>query len=150
MTGSKSKATTQASLVGITDIYTPSVVCIADPAKNVSTRRFNEKLFPTDCSPRDDTTLTGLRLDDVKTGIEIRTNRKIELHLILQVLFRNNFALPRDITQCLFQFFQSGSSRSQCEGLRDSCSRRSPRLQLHRTSVYQYLHSAATLPRRSK
>jgi hypothetical protein len=56
---SKSNATTRASFVGVTDIHTPSVVRIADPAKDVSTRWFKEKLFPTDCSPIDDTTLTG-------------------------------------------------------------------------------------------
>jgi hypothetical protein len=42
-------------------------VRIADPAKDVSTRWFKEKLFPTDCSPIEDTTLTGLRLHDVKS-----------------------------------------------------------------------------------
>jgi len=59
---SKSKETIRTSAVGVTDIHTPSVVRIADPAKEVSTRWFKEKLFPTDCSPIDDTTLTGLKV----------------------------------------------------------------------------------------
>ena len=63
-----------ASFVGVTDIHTPSesvslvqyysseivpVVRMALPANDVSTRWFNEKLFPTDCWPMDDTTFTG-------------------------------------------------------------------------------------------
>ena len=48
---SKSSATISASSVGVTDIQTPSVVRMADPANEVSTRWFNAKLFPTDCSP---------------------------------------------------------------------------------------------------
>lgn len=35
---SKSSATISASIVGVTDIQTPSVVRIADPANEVSTR----------------------------------------------------------------------------------------------------------------
>ncbi|OAX36745.1 hypothetical protein K503DRAFT_280659 [Rhizopogon vinicolor AM-OR11-026] len=42
------------------------------------------------------------------------------------------------------------SSNYTCERLHDSCSRRSPRLQLHHTSVCQYLHGAATLSCRLK
>jgi hypothetical protein len=49
---SKSMATTNASSVGVTDIHTPSVVRMADPANEVSTKWFNAKLLPTDCSPR--------------------------------------------------------------------------------------------------
>jgi hypothetical protein len=74
---SKSKATIRASLVGLTDIQTPSVVHFADPANEVPTRWLSAKLFPIDCSPAlksdqrksshtditdlpmDDTTLTG-------------------------------------------------------------------------------------------
>ena len=37
--------------VGVTDIQTPSVVLMAEPANEVSTRWFRAKLFPTDCSP---------------------------------------------------------------------------------------------------
>lgn len=48
---SKSKATRSASSVGVRDIQTPSVVRIADPANEVSTRWFRVKLLPTDCSP---------------------------------------------------------------------------------------------------
>ena len=48
---SKSRETMRESSVGVTDIQTPSVVRIADPAKEVSTRWFKAKLFPTDCSP---------------------------------------------------------------------------------------------------
>ena len=39
------------SSVGVRDIHTPSVVRIADPAKEVSARWFSVKLLPTDCSP---------------------------------------------------------------------------------------------------
>jgi hypothetical protein len=56
---SKSIATMRASSVGVTDIQTPSVVRMADPAKDVSTKWFNAKLLPTDCSPIEETTLTG-------------------------------------------------------------------------------------------
>ena len=56
---SKSSATIKASLVGVTDIQTPSVVRMADPANDVSTRWLRAKLFPTDCSPMEDTTRTG-------------------------------------------------------------------------------------------
>ena len=48
---SKSSATSKQSSVGATDIHTPSVVRIADPANDVSTRWLSAKLFPTDCSP---------------------------------------------------------------------------------------------------
>ena len=43
----------------VTDIHTPSVVRIADPANEVSTRWLSAKLFPTDCSPMEETTFTG-------------------------------------------------------------------------------------------
>ena len=73
----KSSATISASSVGETDIQIPSkytqycavdvklnesdepVVPNALPAKDVSRRWFRVKLFPTDCSPIDDTTFTG-------------------------------------------------------------------------------------------
>jgi len=58
-TPSKSNATSKVSFVGVTDIQTPSVVLIALPANEVSTRWFKAKLLPTDCSPMEDTTLTG-------------------------------------------------------------------------------------------
>ena len=50
-TPSKANATTRYFGVGVTDIHTPSVVRIADPANVESTKWFNAKLFPTDCSP---------------------------------------------------------------------------------------------------
>lgn len=39
------------SLVGVMDIQTPSVVRMAEPAKEVPTKWFKAKLLPTDCSP---------------------------------------------------------------------------------------------------
>jgi hypothetical protein len=39
------------------------VVLMALPANDVSTRWFNEKLFPTDCWPMDETTFTGYPAD---------------------------------------------------------------------------------------
>ena len=48
---SKSNDTMIVSSVGVRDIQTPSVVRIAEPAKEVSRRWFNVKLLPTDCSP---------------------------------------------------------------------------------------------------
>lgn len=48
---SKSSATMRHSSVGVTDIQTPSVVLIAEPANDVSARWFKAKLLPTDCSP---------------------------------------------------------------------------------------------------
>ena len=44
------------------------VVRIALPANDVSARWFNEKLFPTDCWPIDDTTFTGYE-ESLKMGI---------------------------------------------------------------------------------
>jgi hypothetical protein len=43
----------------INKIATVPVVRMALPANDVSRRWFNEKLFPTDCCPIDDTTFTG-------------------------------------------------------------------------------------------
>jgi hypothetical protein len=75
---SKSRATMSAPSVGETDIQMPSmcmvspltlynyysankpVICIAFLANDVSMRWFRVKLFPTDCSPIDKTTLIGL------------------------------------------------------------------------------------------
>ena len=48
---SKSSATMIMLSVGVTDIQTPSVVRMAEPANDVSARWFSAKLFPTDCSP---------------------------------------------------------------------------------------------------
>ena len=55
----KSRATIRVVSVGVTDIHTPSVVRIADPANEVSTRWLRAKLLPTDCSPIEETTFTG-------------------------------------------------------------------------------------------
>lgn len=56
---SKSRATIRVSSRGVTDIHTPSVVRMAEPANDVSTRWLRVKLLPTDCSPIEETTFTG-------------------------------------------------------------------------------------------
>ena len=80
---SKSKATISSPSVGVTDIQTPSVVRIADPAKEVSTRWFKVKLLPTDCSPEklEGHSLPGNETRTLHTHRRNNTNRLIKVSI---------------------------------------------------------------------